>query len=90
MAIESAKQVQASEPRQHITEFVAHGLNLLASHELWTLHGIGQANGLLDAAGSNPDPAVHPHRNLEGNVLAEGGEQQAVRAQQLPMSGGED
>jgi hypothetical protein len=70
---------------QNITELVAHGLNLLASHELWALDSVGNADCLLDAAGPHPHSPVHAHSNLKGDLLAQSGEEVAIRAQQFPV-----
>ena len=76
-------------PRQHITQLVAHGRNLLPRHELGALDGVGDADGLLDAARAHPHAPIHAHRNLERDLLAQRGEEVAVRAQQLPVTRGD-
>ena len=76
-------------PRQHITQLVAHGRNLLPRHELGALDGVGDADGLLDAARAHPHAPIQAHRNLERDLLAPRGEEVAVRAQQLPVTRGD-
>lgn len=57
-------------------------LALRRRHDVAALQQVGQNQSLLDGAGPDPDPAVHPHRQLAGEQLLQVGPEVAAGRQE--------